>query len=335
MSRTYNRDNGARREKHAQDGSVSLDARPTRRSATGHHRGLSQILLAALALIATLGHAQERKDREFRECADCPEMVGIPAGNFVMGSPPGEPGRFDSEGPQHAVSITAFALSKYGVTSQQFLTFLGDTGYQPAPCDRMLGLGWRSLRKGLAYAPAYEEPPKWPAVCLDWRDANACIAWLNARVRRLRPDLAATSGPYRLPSEAEWEYAARAGTRTARWWGDAIGRNNANCNGCSSPRDNRVLADVDSFAPNPFGLYGMLGNAWQWTADCWHPNYSGAPHDGSAWTEKNCTKRVIRGGSWNNVPVFVRSASRSAGTTNGKEYDYSSLTGFRTARDLP
>jgi formylglycine-generating enzyme required for sulfatase activity len=292
-------------------------------------------LLAPLALAASgPGHAQEPKDRDFRECPDCPEMVGIPAGRFVMGSPRGEPGRFDSEGPQHEVSVTAFALGKYDVTSRQFLTFLRETGYQPAPCDPVLGLGWRSPRKGLAYAPAYEEPPKWPAVCLDWRDAEAYIAWLNGSVRRLRPNLEGASGPYRLPSEAEWEYAARAGTRTARWWGDAIGRNHANCNGCGSPWDDRLLAEVDSFTPNPFGLYGMLGNAWQWTLDCWHPNYMGAPRDGSAWTEKGCTKYVIRGGSWDNVPVFVRSASRSASTSSGK-YDYSSLTGFRVARDLP
>jgi formylglycine-generating enzyme required for sulfatase activity len=119
-------------------------------------------------------------------------------------------------------------------------------------------------------------------VCLDWRDADAFIAWLNAKVRRLRPVLAEANGPYRLPSEAEWEYAARAGTKTARWWGDAIGVNNANCNGCGSKWDDRLLADVDSFSPNPFGLYGMLGNAWQWTADCWHVNYRDAPHDGSA-----------------------------------------------------
>lgn len=133
----------------------------------------------------------------------------------------------------------------------------------------------------------------------------------------------------------EWEYAARAGTKTARWWGEAIGRNRANCNGCGSPWDDRLLATVESFAPNPFGLYGLLGNAWQWTEDCWHPNYIHAPDDGRAWTEKNCEKHVIRGGSWNNLPVLVRSASRSFGTSDGGDYDNSSLTGFRVARDLP
>jgi formylglycine-generating enzyme required for sulfatase activity len=328
MSPSDQRDDRSRREKYAAATPMLATLQRCRRSLG--------LFLAALALMASsLGYAQETKDREFRECPDCPEMVGVPAGQFVMGSPRGEPGRFDSEGPQHVVSVTAFALGKYNVTSQQFLTFLKDTGYQPAPCDPVLDLGWRTLRKGLAYAPAYQEPPKWPAVCLDWRDAEAYIAWLNARVRQARPNLEATNGPYRLPSEAEWEYAARGGTRTARWWGDAIGRNKANCNGCGSPWDDRLLAEVDSFAPNPFGLYGMLGNAWQWTLDCWHPNYEGAPRDGSAWTEKNCTKHVIRGGSWDNVPVFVRSASRSASTPNGGKYDYSSLTGFRVARDLP
>src|SRR4029077_11259470 len=179
------------------------------------------------------------------------------------------------------------------------------------------------------------EPPLWPAVCLDWKDAQAYVAWLNERVRRQRPALAGSAGPYRLPSEAEWEYSARAGTTTARWWGDAIGVGNANCNGCASRFYYRLLADVDSFAPNPFGLYGMLGNAWQWTDDCWHESYSGAPTDGSAWVENTCPKHVIRGGSWDNVPFFIRSATRSGSSPNGGEFDYSSLSGFRVARTLP
>jgi formylglycine-generating enzyme required for sulfatase activity len=281
------------------------------------------------------GHAKEQNYREFHECPHCPPMLGIPGGKFVMGSPTSEPGRFDSEGPQHVVSVAAFALGKYDITSREFLRFLEATRYQPKACNSTLGMGWRSLGAGLAYSPAYEEPPKWPAVCLDWRDAEAYIAWLNAEVRRRRPDIPDATGPYRLPSEAEWEYAARAGTTTARWWGDGLGTSNANCNGCGSKWDNHLLADVDSFKPNPFGLYGMLGNAWQWTADCWHLNYKGAPRDGRPWEEKHCTKHVIRGGSWSNLPVFVRSAARSGSVADGGEYDYSSLTGFRVARDLP
>jgi len=270
--------------------------------------------------------ADEQNSREFRECPDCPVMVGIPAGRFAMGSPASEPGRFDAEGPQHYVSVRAFAMGKYPVTSEEFLTFLRTTGYQPKACNPRLNLQWQSPGNGLAYPPTQVEPPRWPAVCLDWSDAQAYIAWLNKKTKKAR---------YRLPTEAEWEYAARGGTTTARWWGSEIGSNNANCNGCGSPWDYRVLADVDAFKANPFGLYGMLGNAWQWTADCWHPSYVGAPGDGSAWRSGDCSKHAIRGGSWDNVPVFVRSAARAGAGADGGEYDYSSLSGFRLARDLP
>jgi formylglycine-generating enzyme required for sulfatase activity len=261
-------------------------------------------------------------------------MVGIPAGQFVMGSPAGEPGRFDNEGPQRVVALKAFALGKYDVTSEEFLTFLRATGYQPAPCNALLDMRWKVPGRGFAYPPYDEEPGRWPASCLDWKDAQAYIDWLNGEVRRARPGIKGP-GPYRLPSEAEWEYAARAGTATARWWGDGIGSGNANCNGCGSPDDFRVLSNVDSFKPNPFGLYGMLGNVWQWTADCWHKSYLGAPRDGRPWTEANCAKHVLRGGSWDNVPVFVRSAVRTGGAPGGGEFDYSTLAGFRVARDLP
>ena len=243
-----------------------------------------------------------------------------------------EAGRFDSEGPQHVVTVKAFALGQFDVTSEEFLAFLRASRYQPAPCNPLLGLGWKVAGRDLAYPPSQDEPPRWPAVCLSWKDAQAYIGWLNAQVKAAHPVLANRAGPYRLPSEAEWEYAARAGSNTARWWGEEIGAANANCNGCGSEWDNRVLAPVDAFAPNPFGFYGMLGNAWQWTQDCWHPSYAGAPPDGSAWLEQNCAKHVLRGGAWNNVPIFVRAASRNGGDG---DYDYSSLAGFRVARDLP
>jgi len=152
-------------------------------------------------------------------------MVGIPAGTFLMGSPKNEQGRFDSEGPQRVVSIKAFALGKYDITTAQFIDFLKSTGHRPMPCNRILGFAWGSPGRGLEL-----QLPNWPAVCLEWIDAEAYVAWLNAKVHKERPALAPGPGPYRLPSEAEWEYAARAGTKTARWWGEAIGRNRANCN---------------------------------------------------------------------------------------------------------
>ena len=190
---------------------------------TGRVRFLLSFATAMLALTASGACvAQVQKDREFQECPECPVMVGIPAGTFIMGSPHTENGRFDSEGPQHEVAIKAFALGKYDVTSEQFLTFLRETGYQPQACSSILDMKWNVPGHGRAYAPYEGEPPRWPAVCLDWRDAEKYIAWLNDKVRAAHPTLNYTNGAYRLPSEAEWEYAARAGTATARWWGNDI-----------------------------------------------------------------------------------------------------------------
>jgi formylglycine-generating enzyme required for sulfatase activity len=295
----------------------------------------SAVLVAALLAAPAASPAQDSVEREFKECPECPAMIGIPGGTFTMGSPANEPGRFDTEGPQHDVTVSAFALGKYNVTTEEFLLFLKETAYRPEPCNPILNLGWRSPGGGLAQPPFVGQPARWPAACLDWADARAYIAWLNTKVRAQRPELAGREGPYRLPSEAEWEFAARAGTTTARWWGDDIGAGRANCNGCGSPWDYKVLAEVDSFAPNPFGLYGMLGNVWEWTGDCWHESYAGAPTDGSAWTEDSCERHVVRGGSWNNLPIFVRSAARSGSVANGSEYDYSGVAGFRIARTLP
>src|SRR6478609_3467960 len=214
------------------------------------------ILLALLAATLPVGAQSPPKnetDRQFRECPECQDMVAIPAGKFLMGSPAHEPGRFDSEGPQHVVTVKAFALSKYPVTSGEFLAFLNATHYQPQPCNPLLGLGWRQLSRGLAATPTDVEPPRWPAVCLDWKDAEAFIAWINGRAKLSHPELG-NRNPYRLPSEAEWEYAARGGTNTARWWGEEVGGGHANCNGCGSEWDNQLLAPVDAFKPNAFGL---------------------------------------------------------------------------------
>jgi formylglycine-generating enzyme required for sulfatase activity len=303
-----------------------------------HARFLIFIVLAMFAAHIwwmSAASADAPDTREFQECTDCPVMLGVPAGRFAMGSPANEQGRFESEGPQHYVNVRAFALGKYDVTSEQFLIFLRETGYQPKPCNKILNMVWRSPGNGYAFPPEEIEPRHWPAVCLDWHDADAYIAWLNKRAAAAHPELARKSGPYRLPSEAEWEYAARAGTTTARWWGNDIGVGHANCNGCGSQWDNNLLTDVDAFSPNAFGLYGMLGNVWQWTADCWHKSYIGAPAKGAPWLGADCARHVIRGGGWDNTPIFIRSAARSGAVADGGEFDYSSYTGFRVARDLP
>lgn len=299
------------------------------------HLTLLILLTGTVLFLREASSLAKTVDREFQECNDCPVMIAIPGGKFTMGSPATERGRFDSEGPQHVVSVRAFAIGKFDVTEDQFRTFLQQTEYQPKPCDPLLGRTWDSPGRGRAYPPGFVEEPRWPATCLSWDDAQAYLHWLNGEVKDLASARRSRNGPYRLPSEAEWEYVARAGTTTARWWGDAIGVGNANCNGCGSKWDGQLIAPVGSFGPNPFGLYDMLGNVWQWVEDCWNESYIGAPHDGSAWQRGDCRKRVIRGGSWSNVPIYIRSATRSKNEEAGGDVDYSNYVGFRVARSLP
>ena len=157
---------------------------------------------------------------------------------------------------------------------------------------------------------------------VSWDHAKAYVAWLSKL----------TGKPYRLLTEAEYEYATRAGTQTAYPWGNAIGTNNANCDGCGSRWDDKQTAPVGSFAPNGFGLYDMVGNVYEWTEDCYHDRYNGAPADGSAWTSGDCTfnLRVVRGGPWDFHSVFVRSANRSRVAASGR----GGHLGFRVARTL-
>jgi formylglycine-generating enzyme required for sulfatase activity len=256
-------------------------------------------------------------------------MVAIPAGKFLMGSPAAEPGRFDSEGPQHVVQVKAFALGKYDVTSKQFLAFLAATGYQPAPCNKTLNLGWQWAGRGLAYPPSENEPPDWPAVCLDHKDALAFVGWLNAQVKAEHPTLAGRAGPYRLPSEAEWEYAARGGTASRFWWGDddadaeryAWFKRNAN---------QRTHSEGEKPA-NPFGLYDVVGNVWQWTQDCYEKNYAGAPRDGRAAEGDMTCLRVDRGGSWGYPTWLLRPAARERNPRDFRDM----MLGFRVARTVP
>ncbi|MBV8751938.1 MAG: SUMF1/EgtB/PvdO family nonheme iron enzyme [Hyphomicrobiales bacterium] len=239
----------------------------------------------------------------FKECAeDCPQMVVVPAGEFIMGSPASERGRVKTEQPQHKVVLARpFAVAKFAVTFDDW-----DACVAYGNCDPRVNTSFGRGRQ--------------PVVNVSWDDARDYAAWLSRM----------TGKPYRLLSEAEFEYAARAGTRTAYPWGDAIGRNNANCEGCGSRWDGAQPAPVGSFAANRFGLYDMHGNVWQWTEDCDHGNYQGAPEDGSAWIEGSDCQRVIRGGSWESAPRLLRSALRYAAARdirNGR-------LGFRVARTL-
>ena len=239
----------------------------------------------------------------FSDCDGCPDMVVIPAGEFIQGSPSSEPDRYDNEGPQRRVSVRSFALGATEVTFAQWDACVSSGGCGHRPDDRGWGRGSR------------------PVINVSWHDAREYVDWLNGRVE---------GSPYRLPTESEWEYAARAGTRTAYPWGNGIGSGNANCDDdhCRDPFD--VTAPVGSFAPNGFGLFDMHGNVWEWVEDCANGDYSGAPQDGSAWRSGDCERAVLRGGSWDNWSYYLRSANRS---WNGRKARYDDF-GFRVARTL-
>ncbi|HEX9684453.1 MAG TPA: SUMF1/EgtB/PvdO family nonheme iron enzyme [Burkholderiales bacterium] len=240
--------------------------------------------------------------RVFRDCPDCPELVEIPSGVFERGSPSGEPGHRGSEGPVTRVSIPRnFAIGRYPVTFGEWDQCHREGACRHRPNDR----GW-----GRGTGPVFY---------VSWNDTQEFLAWLKVR----------TEMAYRLPSEAEWEYAARAGTRTPYPWGSDVGRNLANCNGCTADASDRTTP-VGSFPSNRFNLFDMHGNVWQWVADCWNASYAAAPADGSPWLKGECEKAVVRGGAWGLLPEDVRSARRDGDNKDLR----SGRRGFRVARDL-
>ena len=284
-----------------------------------------------LAAIPAWGQTY-RPGQGFTDCTGCPEMVVVPAGHFVMGSTKAERARliesgvsaswFKDEQPRHRVTIRRFAMGKYEVTRGQYEAFVRETGRGSGVCSVFAGSTWEDEPSMNWRNPGFEQTARDPVACVSWDDAKLYVAWLSRK----------TGKRYRLPSEAEWEYAARAGSRTAYWWGDAIGRNKANCKGCGSQWDGKRTAPVGSFRPNRFGLYDVHGNTNEWSEDCWHKNYTGAPANGRPWTTgDNCSERVLRGGSWDNIPRAMRSANRGSNDT-GLRGD---LIGFRVARTLP
>ena len=241
----------------------------------------------------------------FRDCDTCPEMVVIPAGTFQIGSPASEEDRSDNEGPRRRVTLRSFALGVKEVTFDEWDACVrggGCDGYRPD--DRGWGRGAR------------------PVINVSWKDAQAYVSWLSE----------ITGAQYRLPSESEWEYAARAGTTTPFHTGATISTDQANYNGSyDGGTYRRRTTPVGTFAPNAFGLYDVHGNVWEWVEDCWHDDYRGAPSDGTAWTRGgNCGRRVLRGGSWGNSPRDVRSAGRHWLTT-GRRF---AGAGFRVSRTL-
>ena len=237
------------------------------------------------------------------------KIIGLPPRDLDCPSGAGMDNEaFDDETPQHEVRIgRGFRMGVYEVTLGQFKRYIAEAGRDDLLTDDFIQYNGNGDRA--------------PVVEVSWHDAQGFIGWLNNKEG---------ARAYRLPSEAEWEYAARAGTTSKYNWGEAIGRNRANCNGCGSRWDSERPAPVGSFEPNAFGLYDMHGNVDEWVEDCYHDSYHDAPTDGRAWTSGDCDSRVVRGGSWYYIPRSLRSAHRSI---NGPSIRLNAY-GFRLVQDL-
>jgi formylglycine-generating enzyme required for sulfatase activity len=248
---------------------------------------------------------------EYQDIPQGPTMVVVPAGEFDMGSPAAQAGRGFFEDPLHHVTIAhAFALSKTPVTFDQWDACVADGG-----CN-----AYKPDDKGWGRGPL-------PVINIDYDDARAYADWLSKK----------TGKHYRLPSESEWEYAARAGTSTTYWWGDAASHDHANygadvcCSGLAVGADQWAnTSPVGSFPANPFGLMDMNGNVMQLVADCWHESYAGAPADGSVWDKEDCSQRTTRGGAYKSPPAFIRAADRIWIPATAR-LDF---VGFRVASDM-
>ena len=254
-----------------------------------HYRSALELLLTVEKRIGEVYAAERRrqeaamrnKEADIRARELGIEMILIPGGTFRMGDLSG--GGRSNERPVHSVTIRPFKLSKYEVTFAQWDACVDDGGcggYRPK--DRGWGRGNR------------------PVINISWHDAQLFIDWLNGK----------TSDNWHLPTEAEWEYAARAGSTTAYSWGNNIGVSRANCDGCGSGWDNEKTAPVGSFPPNAWGMHDTHGNVWEWVQDCANDSYAGAPNDGLAWMSGDCNYRRVRGGSWVHSPTNLRSAYR-------------------------
>lgn len=280
------------------------------------------------------------KTEWFKDHDAGPEMVVVPAGSFMMGSPKGEDGRwskgqlekYDWMGAEEQHSITLpepFAVGRHAITRGQFAAFVAATGrktdggawvWKDDKAEQDPKASWRN--------PGFAQDDSHPVVCMNWDDARTYADWLSDH----------TGKPYRLLSEAEWEYAARAGTTTPFWFGGSVTTDQANYDGTYVYGPSGVKGDyrkatmpVGSFAPNPWGLFQVHGNVWEWCEDVWHKTYDGAPVDGSAWRQGgDQSLRAVRGGSWGNLPRILRSASRR----RSYAFDRYGNVGFRVGRTL-
>ena len=280
-----------------------------------------------MGLLWSSGLAVDAEDLEggdktsatFQDCEECPEMVMIRGGAFLMGSPLEEEGRYAHEGPVRHVTVSSFALGRYEVTRGEFARFVRETGHGTGACAYWIA-DFGNVRLGYdldLHNPGrdHRQTDRHPVNCVSWDDARAYAEWLAIK----------TGKPYRLPSEAEWEYAARAGTSSRYFWGDDAGLACGYANGydqigerthgfnipaLSCDDGNGLTAPVGSFGANAFSLFDMAGNLWEWVEDHYRKTYEGAPVDGSPWRSSADDARVLRGGSWENEPRALRAAHR-------------------------
>lgn len=315
---------------------------------------ISLIVFSIFISISSSAQTDLKAGKTFRDCKDCPEMIVIPAGSFIMGAAEGEPGSYPEEKPQHQVSINEFACGKFDITKEQWAVFVKDTkrpatgGCSWAALPGDTGKPWNPNPSASWNHIGFMQDSSHPVVCITWYDVQDYVGWLSRK----------TGLTYRLLSEAEWEYAARAGATTVYYWGDTASYEYANYGvdttfgiGRAKGRDRwMTTSPVGSFPPNAFGLYDMLGNVMQWVEDCFSPSYSGLPTDGSAYKVKvqlkmtgelsamnetnSCAYRMARGGDFGDPPRMIRPASRNWAPVPGttlQTYSSSGL-GFRVAR---
>jgi formylglycine-generating enzyme required for sulfatase activity len=273
-----------------------------------------------------------------RDCPDCPELVVIPAGTFTMGSPDGETGHDSDESPLHPVTVPApLAVGRTPVTRAEYQRFVTATGARPAGCT-VLKTGFAADPAADWRNPGFDQTDRHPVACVSWTDAQAYVGWLSRT----------TGQPYRLPTEAEWEYAARAGTTTPWFWGadpanacqhanlaDHTAQDKLRTNGRSvflACDDGFVYTSpVGQFPANAFQLFDMAGNLFQWVADCYGPDYKGAAAVATeARNPAACPARVIRGGAWSSSAKQARAAARVSEASDARVANI----GFRVVRDL-
>ena len=259
----------------------------------------------------------------FLDCPGCPEMVVVPAGSFLMGSPESEEGRHDDEGPVHRVTMARpFAVGVHEVTRGEFARFAESATARSRGMERLMMRGacygyeggeWEEHPDRHWRNPGFSQTDAHPVVCVSWEDARAYVRWLSDE----------TGEAYRLLSESEWEYVARAGTTGPYHFGSSLSPSQANYG-----ESRGGTAPVGSYPANAFRLHDVHGNVSEWVEDCWNGGYRGAPADGSAWESGDCSRRVLRGGSWDDSPGALRSALRF-GSPTGLRYNG---VGFRVAR---